>query len=187
MANDIVKVKKMHKRKKLNLAVKRDLQIWILSRIILVVIISISIALFIMYLFSHKRIDESFYQAHITIRRVSDLLLPVILASGGVCLAAGVIFAIFFPQQIAGPIYRLEEDLKSVARGNFAQIFRLRRTDRFHSLAEAANLALDRVRKELRQIKQEVDLLDQDLEGGKVEEARERIKRLKEYLNQLKM
>ncbi|WP_456431008.1 methyl-accepting chemotaxis protein [Thermosulfuriphilus sp.] len=179
--------KTVHKRKKLNLSVKRDLQLWILSRIVFVVAVSISIALLIMYFFSHKRIDESFYQAHITIRRVSDLLLPVILASGGVCLGAGILFAIFFPQQIAGPIYRIEEDLKNVAQGNFSQVFRLRRGDRFHSLAEAANQALDRVRKELKQIQGDLELIDQDLEQGRIERIQERVNQIQERIKALKV
>jgi len=175
----------MYKRKRLNLQVKRDLQMWILSRIFLILAIAISIALIILYYFSHKEIGESFYKAHLTIRHVSDLLLPVILASGGVCLLAGLLFAVFFPQKIAGPIYRLEEDLKEVAHGNFQKVFRLRRTDRFQNLAEAANEALSRVRYEFRSLKEGIHEAKKALETGKTKEAQKILSSLEDQLKKL--
>ncbi len=175
----------MKKRKKLNLQVKRDLQMWILSRMFFILAISISVALLILYYFSHREIGESFYKAHLTIRHVSDLLLPVILASGGICLLAGLAFALFFPQKIAGPVYRLEQDLKEVSRGNFQKIFRLRRTDRFQSLAEAANEALSKVRYEFRSLKEGLHQAQEALKEGHPEKAQKIMAQLEDQLKRL--
>ncbi len=177
----------MERRKRLNLKVKRDLQIWILKRMLLVVTISIFLALLILYLFSHREIGQSFYKAHLTIKHVSDLLLPVILAAGGVCLVAGFLFAIFFPQRIAGPIYRIEEDLKYVAStGDFTKHIRLRRGDRFHSLAQAANLVILRAREELRIVFRNLNQVEEALETGKIQEAKKKLHELREHLKGLK-
>ena len=175
----------MKKRKKLNLEIKKELQMWILSRMLVILVLSISLALLILYFFSHREIGQSFYRAHLTIRHVSDLLLPVILISGGLCLLAGLAFAIFFPQKIAGPIYRLEQDLKEVSRGNFQKVFRLRGTDRFQSLAEAANEALAKVRYEFRSLREGLNEAQEALKDGQTKKAQEVLERLENRLQKL--
>src|SRR6056297_3859872 len=77
---------KKYKRKKLNLTVKREFQIWLLLRIIGVIVISTLVAVVILYFYSRQEISASFYSAHIQIRRVSDLLLPVIAAGAFISL-----------------------------------------------------------------------------------------------------
>ncbi len=173
------------KRKKLNLRVKRNLQAWILIRILVVILISIAISLFILYLFSHRQIGTTFHRAHLTIRHVSDLLLPVIVASGGLCVLAGFLFAIFFPQRIAGPIYRIERGLKEISTGNFKHVFKLRKTDHFQSLAEAANEAMRRVAKELEDLENQLKSIEEILDRGENELAKEKIVVLRKRLENL--
>jgi len=175
----------MERRKKLNLQVKRELQLWILRRMLLIIFLSISISLILLYYFSYQEIQGSFYKAHLTIRHVSDLLLPVILISGGLCLLLGVSFAVFFPQKIAGPIYRIEQDLKEVSKGNFNKIFRLRKTDRFQSLAKAANEALGRVRYEFENINKGLKNIDIAIKKGDISEAKRITNSLLEDLEKL--
>ena len=69
-----------HKRKKLNLQVKRQFQVWLLVRILGTVLLSSGVAALILYFYAHQEVGASFYDAHIKIRRVSDLLIPVVLA-----------------------------------------------------------------------------------------------------------
>src|SRR3989339_1256756 len=103
-----------YKRKKLNLKVKRDFQKWLLARILGVVVLSSLLAALILYFYSYREITDSYYDAHIKIRRVSDLLLPVVLAGSFISLISGMLLALFLPQKIAGPIYRIETDLQAV-------------------------------------------------------------------------
>jgi methyl-accepting chemotaxis protein len=177
----------MHKRKRLNLSVKRDIQMWIWKKMFLAIIIAIAVAMSIVYVYSHKELGDSFYSAHLRIRYVSDLLVPVVLSAGGVCLLVGGLFAVFFPQKIAGPVYRIEEDLKSVGQGNFAQIFRFREKDRFHSLADAANLAIGRAREELKVIDNGLKTLEVAISAGETEKARRAANELRGRLSKLNL
>ncbi|MFO7605805.1 MAG: methyl-accepting chemotaxis protein, partial [Desulfurivibrionaceae bacterium] len=93
-----------YKRKKLNLAVKKEFQKWLLVRILGTILLSSVVAAVILYFYSSRELGESFYDAHIKIRRVSDLLLPVILAGSFVSLLSGTLLALFLPQKIAGPV-----------------------------------------------------------------------------------
>ena len=131
-----------YKRKKLNLQVKNQFQRWLLIRILGTVILSSVVAAIILYLYSSQEIGESFYDAHIKIRRVSDLLLPVIIAGSFVSLLSGALLALFLPQKIAGPVFRIEEDLKEIQAGNLKKEIRLRQGDPLKELAQAINATI---------------------------------------------
>ena len=150
------KGKKHIKRKKLNLAVKREFQMWLLVRILGVVIVSTMVAVLILYLFSRQEISSSFYTAHIQIRRVSDLLLPVMAAGALVSLLSGVILALFLPQKLAGPIYRIQKSLEVIRDGNLTEKIVLRKDDPFSDLADSVNETAAALRVKIRDIK-EVD------------------------------
>ena len=174
------------KRNKLNLRVKRDLQVWVLIRILFIVIVSIAIALLILYFFSHKQIGSTFRMAHLTIQHVSDLLLPVILASGGLCILVGLFFAIFLPQKIAGPVYRIERGLLEVANGDFKHVFRLRRSDRLQTLADAANQALHRVNHEFKGLYDGLGEIEIALGRGDRQQVLNKIIELRKHLGDIR-
>jgi methyl-accepting chemotaxis protein len=158
---------KGYKRKKLNLAVKRKFQMWLLFRILVVVIISILVAVLILYLYSRKEISSSFYSAHIQIRRVSDLLLPVMAAGSFVSLVSGILLALFLPQKLAGPIYRVQKGLELIRDGNLTKKIVLRKNDIFMDLADSVNESADGIRTrimEVKEIQRELDQLVTSLE-----------------------
>jgi len=146
--------KKYFKRKKLNLAVKRKFQMWLLGRIICVVIVSTLVAVLILYLYSRKEISSSFYSAHIQIRRVSDLLLPVMAAGAFVSLLSGIILALFLPQKIAGPVFRVQKGLEVIGDGDLTEKVVLRQNDIFMDLADSVNGATGGLKNRVLEIKE---------------------------------
>ena len=169
------------KRKRLNLAVKREIQIWMLRWFLFAVGASAAVGVSVLYGISHREIGEAYYSAHLTIRHVSDLLLPAVAASGVLCVLVGTALLIFFPQRVAGPIYRMEQELQRVAQGDYATVVRLRRGDRFHSTAEALNRALQRVREDLSLAVR----VEEVLSRGDHEEAKRLLRELKERIPRL--
>jgi methyl-accepting chemotaxis protein len=132
-------VKRDYKRKKLNMAVKRELQMWLLLRILGVVIVSSLVAVLILYLYSRQEISTTFYSAHIQLRRVSDLLFPVLAAGGVVSLLSGLGLAIFLPQKIAGPVFRIQKGLSRIQAGDLTEEITLRKGDILTDLAGSVN------------------------------------------------
>jgi methyl-accepting chemotaxis protein len=161
--------KKTHyKRKKLNLGVKREFQIWLLVRILGVVIVSALVAVLILYLYSRQEISSSFYSAHIQIRRVSDLLLPVMAAGAFVSLLGGMLLAVFLPQKIAGPLFRIEKDLELIREGDLTCQIRLRKGDTLTELADSVNETTADLRariQEVKDIQRELDGIVASLEN----------------------
>jgi methyl-accepting chemotaxis protein len=145
--------KKFYNRKKLNLAVKREFQMWLLIRILGVVVVSSVMAVLILYFYSRQEISSSFYSAHIQIRRVSDLLFPVMAAGAFVSLLSGMALALFLPQKLAGPIYRIEQDLEVIRQGDLTCQIRLRKNDTLTELADSVNETTTDLRARIQEIK----------------------------------
>lgn len=174
-----------YKRKKLNLAIKREFQIWLLVRIIGVVIVSTLVAVLILYFYSRQEISESFYSAHIQIRRVSDLLIPVIAVGACISLLSGAALALFLPQKIAGPIFRIQKGLETIGTGDLTEHIVLRRNSTFKDLAEAVNTTTTSLRVRVDDIKEIHGELDRLLSASENEDARPLLDRQKKALERL--
>ena len=143
----------IYKRKKLNLKVKRDFQIWLLVRILGTIMVSSIIAALILFSYASREVGDSFYQAHVEIRRVSDLLLPVIGVGSLVSFLSGLAIAIFLPQKIAGPIFRIESELKIIEQGDLTKQIKLRSTDIMQDLSGSVNKTVGSLRTRFQDVK----------------------------------
>jgi len=174
------------KRKKLNLQVEREFQIWLLVRILGVVLLCSLVAGVILFLYARHETASSFYQAHIKIRRVSDLLLPVVVASSLVSLASGLLLALFLPQKIAGPIYRIEKDLEQVGQGDLTVTIRLRKEDILQDFSQSLNVALASIRERVAAVKEDHSALQAMAEKLVDQRLSEALKRQENSLSKLK-
>ena len=161
-----------YKRKKLNLAVNRQFQMWLLIRIVGVVIVSTLVAVAILYLYSRQQISSSFYSAHIQIRRVSDLLFPVMAAGAFVSLLSGLALAIFLPQKLAGPLYRVQKSLEVIRNGDLTENVFLRKGDTLMDLAAAVNETTAGLRGRIQEVKEIQAELDQIITSLEHQEAK---------------
>ncbi|ADH85094.1 methyl-accepting chemotaxis protein [Desulfurivibrio alkaliphilus] len=174
------------KRKKLNLAVKRQFQYWLLTRIFGVIVLSATVAVLILYFYARQEISESFYTAHIQLRRVSDLLLPVIFAGALISLVSGMVLAFFLPQKIAGPIYRIQQGLHAIHGGDLTTQITLRRNDILTDVATQVNETAAELRLQLAEIKQHQRQLERIINTLENEEAAAAAARQKAVLNRLR-
>ena len=152
-----------YKRKKLNLSVKHKFQMWLLIRIFGTVILSSIVAAVILYFYSRHEITANFYSAHIKLRRVSDLLLPVIVAGSFVSLGAGMILALFLPQKIAGPLYRIEKNLRQLGTGNLKVQVKLRHDDTLNEFVEIVNNSINDLHERMQAVKNAHEVLEKAL------------------------
>lgn len=111
----------------------------------LLVIIGVSGMTAIFYYFTQKSLGEVYGEAFFTMYKVKMTLFPIIFASGqslfilcAVTLAIAII-ALFYSHKIAGPIYRLEKDLRSIGAGDLTIQTYFRTKDQIKQLAEDIN------------------------------------------------
>ncbi|MDY0190038.1 MAG: methyl-accepting chemotaxis protein [Desulfuromonas sp.] len=156
---------KTYRRKLLNLRVKRQLQIWLIIRVAGIVGLTSLVAVVILYGYAHQETVNSFYDAHIKIRRVSELLIPVVLSGGAISIISGIVMAIFLPQKIAGPLYHIERDLELIKAGNLSHRIRLRSNDTLHHFTQQINLATASIDSQIATAKQLCTELKQQQNG----------------------
>ena len=174
-------------RRKLNLAVKRKFQGWLLKQVLLAVVLSAVVAALILYFYARQEVVGSFFDAHVKLRRVSDLLLPVVLSGSLVSLIGGALLALFLPQKIAGPLYRIETDLAKVAEGNLATRVKLRDNDTLQDFAGCVDETVVALRQRVIEIQQRHERLESALSSGQPEQARAAAAALKESLDRFKV
>ena len=171
---------KKNQRKRLNLQVKHHLQIWLMIRIGGIIILTAIISALILYSYAHHETVNSFYDAHIKLRRLSDLLIPVVLSGSFVSLIGGALVAIFLPQKLAGPLYRVEKDFDAIKEGDLTVRVHLRNNDSLLSFADHLNSGIESIDQKMGKIQQLNDRLKPQGEAPE----QERVKILQE-LDQL--
>lgn len=181
------KVSEQHqKRSKINLKVKRQFQRWLLMRILGLVVVSSLVAALILYFYARQELTTSFFDAHVKIRRVSDLLLPVVIAGSIVSLIGGVILAVFLPQKIAGPLFRIEQDLLIIKEGDLTKVITLRPGDLLTDLAGEVNETIEQMRSMVAKIKGECHTAQQYLAENNQDSAKQTMGRLADELEKFK-
>lgn len=172
------------KRKLVNLNVKRRLQLWLLLRIGGIIILTSIISALILYGYARHETINTFYQAHIKIRRVSDLLLPVVLSGSAISLISGALLALFLPQKIAGPLYRIEQELNKVKAGDFRTKIRLRTKDTLVNFTSQINDTIATVDQRLSDMQKAMNSID-NIESLP-QDTREKLDDVKRLLNDCK-
>jgi len=174
--------KVFHKRKKLNLKVKQDFQIWLLTRILGAVLVAIGVSSILIYLYAQGQIAADF----LNVKKLSEILLPFLLVSSLTSIVAGMLLALFLPQKIAGPIFRIEQDLQKVREGDLTKKVTLRYHDIMKELAEHVNMTVADMRYLLKDIKEvhaniEVKLSDVESEEikGLLDQQKTNLERFK--------
>lgn len=141
-----------NKRKKLNLGVMREFQQWLFLRIFAAIAFGALIGVLILYMYA--RYEVGALTGTVKIVRVSDLLVPVATAGGLVSIISGALLALFIPQKIAGPIYRLEKNLQALQAGDLTVTTTLRSGDILQDFASSMNHTVQSCRTKIVEIKE---------------------------------
>jgi len=111
--------------------------------------------------------------------------------------------AILLSHRVAGPLFRIERFLKSVAKGNLGMKLRLRREDELQDLAEAINEMTNDLSNRLQVMRKVVNMADLDIENlsnsvgsgqldakgvkSKVQELEKKIRDLHDHLSEYRL
>ena len=158
------------KRKKVNLKIKQDFQIWLFLRIMGTILLTISIASVLAYLYSRGVIDAEVLSFKIEVRQLSEVMLPVLVAGSLTSLIAGLLLALFLPQKIAGPIYRIEQDILQVGTGNLTKTITLRKNDILKDFAASVNISVADIGNMVKDAKASGNVLETKIIEGKLDE-----------------
>ena len=177
-----VQQKVFHKRKKLNLKVKQDFQIWLLTRIMVTALATVVLASIFLYLYAKGVVDTEFLGFKPNVRKVSEVMLPILIAAALTSTIAGLVLALFLPQKIAGPIFRVEQDLLQIRTGDLTKVVNLRCADILKELAETLNGTIADIGHMVKDIKMSGSVLESKIHEGDAAAIKEA---LEHHLNQM--
>ena len=164
--------KVFYKRKKINLKVKQDFQIWLLLRIMGTVLLTIVMASILLYLYAKGIVDAEYLSFKPDVRKVSEVLLPVLIAASLTSIVAGLLLALFLPQKIAGPIFRIEQDLLEIRTGDLTKTVNLRYADILKELAKSVNMTVGDIGHMVKDIQESGNTLGTKILAGEADEIK---------------
>lgn len=177
-----------NRRSIINYSVKRKMQIRLFIKILGIILIGVGLMAVVFYFFSNREINASYRQFHIHADNFLELLRPTVFLSMFLALLASIAITVFLPIKIAGPLFRIEKDIKEkVANGDLTVRFILRKGDEIGELADAVNLCLENLGKKIESTQKLTDDLESRLSGTEGDEIKGLVIKIKENLMQFKV
>ena len=180
-----------NRRRILNFSIKRQLQIRLFIKILGIILIGIGLMAEVFYFYSDRAINSSYRQFHIHADNFLDLLLPTVLSSIAIALLVSIAITMFLPIRIAGPLFRIERDMKEkAAKGNLAVRFTLRKGDELSELAETVNACFESLGQKIKTTQKLASDLDSrlsDTKGFDNNGVKDLVVKINENLKQFKV
>jgi len=187
---------KKHILKRRNYFVQKQFQLRFAAVIFLSMFSVVIAALFGVYLFNWKLISRVFVQREIYVNlydifKHANLALIVQLLILSFVMAAA---SIFISHKIAGPLYRLERNIRSLSNGDLTLISKLRKNDELKSLANSLDVLAEKFSEELRkdrkllqEISASIEIIQNDLQRGKMssQETQLGLSKIKKLIEEL--
>ncbi|HEV2473312.1 MAG TPA: methyl-accepting chemotaxis protein [Chthonomonadales bacterium] len=110
------------------------------------------IAIGVLYYISNRKIGDSLFSAHLSIKQTRELLTTGAKAAGLITFAAVLVFGIWSvidAHRIAGPMHRLHRLLIDIGNGNLSHEISFRKRDEFQEVADAADRMVENYRDRL--------------------------------------
>ncbi|MCG6880458.1 MAG: hypothetical protein LJE96_15090 [Deltaproteobacteria bacterium] len=160
----------MPKPKRRQYFIKKDYQFKFILKFCLIVLAGSILSTGITFLLAQGTLTSSFEQGRLVIRNTADAILPTVIMTNVITLVviafATVVVVLFISHKIAGPLFRFEQDLEEIGRGNLKKKVRLRKKDQFTGLSNSLNnmteLLNERIVSSQQELQQLIELANEE-------------------------
>ena len=140
-----------------NYFIKKKFQVNFTVKFLIIILIEAFLAAGLFLYMSKGTLTTGYLGSELRIARTYDFFLPMLLLSNliivGISAVIGIAVLIFLSHRIAGPLYRFENILNSIKKGDLTQRFKLRENDQFVELANSINEHTDTLDKNMGHLK----------------------------------
>ncbi len=123
-----------------------------------VVVVVLAVAV---YVIGDRNLGASYYEAHLAIHNVRELLLPVLVVAALFGFILNLAWLVFYTHRIAGPLYRLSRVFRQVRDGRIPRAVHFRKGDLIPEVADEATEAFRALRTCLVEAHQALDALEE--------------------------
>jgi methyl-accepting chemotaxis protein len=150
-----------HRRKKYFLS--GSIQPRLLLGFAVLVFILVVIAGGLFYVLANRELSFEYYKAHSTLRYVMQNLLPWLLLVNLAGILVTLFLAVFYTHRIAGPAYRIQQDLRKIGQGILTTRVKTRRRDQLKDLESEINKVTGELEHSVIQVKESLLKLENNL------------------------
>jgi len=140
-----------------NYFIKKKFQVNFTVKFLIIILIEAFLAAGLFLYMSKGTLTTGYLGSELRIARTYDFFLPMLLLSNliivGISAVIGIAVFIFLSHRIAGPLYRFENILDAIKKGDLTQRFKLRENDQFVELANSINEHTDTLDKNMGHLK----------------------------------
>lgn len=151
--------KQQHKRK--NYFIKKEFQFKFIIKFSLIIFAGTILSTGLVFLFSQESLTSSFENSRLVIKNTGYAIMPAVIITNlitlGVITLAAIGVTLFVSHRIAGPIFRFEQDIKRVAKGDLSVRIQLRQKDQFSEMERAFNEMIESIHDKVTEIDHEID------------------------------
>src|SRR3972149_1865130 len=123
-----------------NYFIKKNFQVNFTVKFLIIILIEAFLAAGLFLYMSKGPLTTGYLGSELRIARTYDFFLPMLLLSNliivGVSAVIGIGVLIFLSHRLAGPLYRFENILDAIKKGDLTQRFKLRENDQFEELTK---------------------------------------------------
>ncbi|PJA27266.1 MAG: hypothetical protein CO189_07665 [candidate division Zixibacteria bacterium CG_4_9_14_3_um_filter_46_8] len=150
---------------------------------ILILVLAI-VASGLFYILANQDLEKATYRAHFEVlRNTMQMLLPWLILVNLIGMIVVLVLSIFFTHKVSGPAYHLVKDMRKLQQGDLTISTNFRDRDRLKNVAIAMNIAIERLRHEVADIKGEISELSKVADDAlKVKESIARLNRILDNL-----
>jgi methyl-accepting chemotaxis protein len=137
--------------------ISRDFQLRLIIEFVLINVLILVVFGILIYLFLDSEIAANLSRAHVTYKNISDMLVPIVLTLSVLNIFVTsfiiAIVVLYSSHRIAGPLYRFNEIVKAVLKGNLNPMTDLRKDDQLKLLADNFKMMVEQLNQDISRMK----------------------------------
>ncbi|MBW2673572.1 MAG: HAMP domain-containing protein [Deltaproteobacteria bacterium] len=143
--------------------VKKDFQVKFILKFCLIVLIGAVISSALLLIMTRDTLTSSFHHSRLTIENTGLAILPDVIITWVITLIlitlATAAVILFISHKIAGPLFRLEQEVKDIGKGDLTRKITLREKDQVTALANGLTEMAAKLNKKVLKIRTGVERL----------------------------
>ena len=141
--------------------VKKDFQLKFIIKFCLILLVGVIVSTGLLFFLSQDTLTSSFHESRLHIKSTGLAILPAVIYTNlftlGLVILAAIIVILFITHKIAGPLFRLENELNRIGNGDLTGKIALRENDQVTEMADSINKMTDKLHQKVHDIQTEVD------------------------------
>jgi methyl-accepting chemotaxis protein len=143
--------------------VKKEFQFRFILKFCILILIGAIISTGLLFLFCHGTLTTSFRHSQLAIKDTGFAILPAVVYTNlitlGLVTIATILSLRFLSHKIAGPLFRFEQELKNISKGDLTKKITLRSSDQVTAIADNLNDMIASLHRKVLGIQNQVEFL----------------------------